>query len=429
MKTIKNSKHVACNTICKLIVVVLLTVAISCDATINTPPMPEPTIGSIDPESGPKATLVTISGSNFGSDISMVKVFFNENEAQVQSVDDTKITAKVPLGAGTGVVKVEIGSVALTGPEFSYILTAEVTTLAGSTPGFADGPGSSAQFNHPRGVAIDGNGIVYVANSDNHKIRTVTPAGEVGTLAGSSSGFVDDTGTNAQFNFPAGVAADASGNVYVADIGNNKIRKITPAGDVTTLAGSSKGFADGSGSNAKFHFPPGVAIDGSGNVYVADVENHKIRKITPNGEVSTLAGSNPGFEDAVGTNAQFNNPTGVAVDAQNNVFVADVFNHKIRKINQGGEVSTIAGSTQGFADGTGANAQFNNPTGVAVDVEGNIYVADRDNHKIRKITPTGQVSTLAGSTEGFAEGAGKKQCLVNLEELGLTPKVTFMLLI
>jgi len=282
----------------------------------------------------------------------------------------------------------------------------EVSTLAGSTEGFGDGAGRSAEFNGPTGVAVDAAGNVYVADMFNDRIRKIIPEGLVSTLAGSTEGFRDDAGTSAQFNGPSGVAVDAAGNVYVADENNNLIRKITDEGLVSTFAGSIWGLRDGAGTAAEFRYPSGVAVDAAGNVYVADYFNHRIRKITDEGLVSTLAGSTGGFRDGSGTSAQFNYPSDVALDAAGNVYVADLVNHRIRKITPDGEVSTLAGSTGGFRDGAGRSAQFNSPFGVAVDTEGNVYVADSFNNLIRKITPEGLVSTLAGSTEGFRDDIG-----------------------
>jgi sugar lactone lactonase YvrE len=283
-----------------------------------------------------------------------------------------------------------------------------VSTLAGSTEGFMNATiGTEAQFYKPTDVAVDAVGNVYVADYDNHKIRKISPAGAVTTLAGGNQGFLDATGTAAQFNNPYGIALDAAGNVYVADYGNHKIRKITPAGLVTTVAGTTRGFADGAGlTAAKFNNPNGLAVDTAGNVYVADYGNNRIRKISPTGDVSTLAGSDSrGFLDATGTAALFSSPYDVDIDVTGNVYVADYDNRKIRKITPLGVVTTLAGTTPGFADGEGLTAaQFNDPTGVAVDAAGNVYVADYDNHKIRKISPTGAVTTLAGSTSGFLDG-------------------------
>ena len=281
----------------------------------------------------------------------------------------------------------------------------EVTTFAGSTPGFADGTGIVAQFLNPSGVATDAAGNLYVADQNNNKIRKITPTGEVSTLAGSTQGFADGAGASAQFYNPQGLGTDNSGNVYVADTNNNKIRKITPDGVVTTLAGSTQGFADGTGTTVKFSLPQGVVTDAAGNVYVSDTYNHKIRKITPAGVVSTIAGSTQGFADGTPTIAKFRLPIGIAIDAVGNLYVADSENYKIRKITPSGEVSTLAGSIHGYADGIGSAAQFYYPYGVAIDNSGNVYVGDTYNTKIRKITSGGVVSTLAGSTVGFADGA------------------------
>ncbi len=287
-----------------------------------------------------------------------------------------------------------------------------VSTLAGSgVAGFTNGTGTSAQFSYPKGIAIDASGNVYVADTFNKTIRKITLAGAVTTFAGSGTqGYADGIGTAAKFYSPSGVAVDGSGNVYVADTNNHRIRKITTSGVVTTLAGSgTAGYADGTGTSAQFFQPLGVAVDGSGNVYVADYGNHRIRKITSSGVVNTLAGSGvAGYADGTGTVAQFNWPSGVEVDGSGNVYVADYTNHRIRKITPSGVVSTLAGSgTAGFADGIGIAAKFYWPSDVAVDGSGNVYVADSGNHRIRKITPAGVVTSLAGSgIAGYLDGTG-----------------------
>jgi len=230
------------------------------------------------------------------------------------------------------------------------------SNFAGSPggPGAADGTGSNAGFNAPYATAVDSSGSnVYVADSNNNTLRKITlseTVWTVTTLAGSPgvSGTSDGTGSGAQFNVPTGVAVDGGGNVYVADSGNFTIRKVTSGGVVTTLAGNAgqSGFMDATGNAALFGCPAGLAVDGTGNVYVADVTNHVIRKITSGGGVTTLAG-NPtqsGYADGSGSAALFNSPTGVAVDGAGNVYVADNLNHLIRKITTSGTVTTLAGS-------------------------------------------------------------------------------------
>ncbi|MFZ2493469.1 MAG: hypothetical protein WA208_18475 [Thermoanaerobaculia bacterium] len=292
------------------------------------------------------------------------------------------------------------------------------TTFAGPEGGggFEDGTGSAARFRSASGVAVDGSGNVYVADTRNHTIRKITPSGAVTTLAGlaGNAGNADGTGSIARFDFPFGLATDSSGNVYVADEFNHTIRKISPAGEVTTLAGlaGAAGSADGIASAARFSLPSGVATDSRGNVYIADRRNNTIRKISPAGEVTTLAGlaGAAGSADGIGSAARFYNPIGVATDSGGNVYVADQVNNTIRKITPTGEVTTLAGFASfigGAADGAGSAARFSQPWGVATDSGGNVYVGDTFNQKIRKITPDGQVTTLAGSQYyGSADGVG-----------------------
>lgn len=278
--------------------------------------------------------------------------------------------------------------------------------------------GTLASFNSPDGVAVDTAGNVYVADSSNSLIRKVTPAGVVTNLAGTAGtiGYADGPAATAKFWSPSGVAVDTAGNVYVADTNNNRIRMITPAGVVSTLAGSSTGawgFTNGTGSAASFYYPNDLAIDTAGNLYVADSGNNAIRKVTPGGVVSTVAGGGigaVGSTNGAAASATFNAPRGVAVDAAGNVYVADTGNHLIRKI-AAGQVTTFAGSTLsgffgGFANGTGTASMFDVPMDVAVDGAGNVYVSDVNNHLIRFITPNGVVTTLAGTTKtsGFQDG-------------------------
>jgi streptogramin lyase len=293
-----------------------------------------------------------------------------------------------------------------------------VTTLAGLAGSFGsmDGTGAAARFESPRGIAIDGVGNLYVADFNNNTVRKITPAGVVTTVAGAAgtAGITDGSGTTARFNQPLGVSVDGSGNIYVADSGNNTIRKISPTTAVTTLAGSVaiSGSVDATGLAARFDNPLGIATDPAGNIYIADTYNYIIRKSTPAGAVTTLAGTagNNGGSDGVGAAASFSLPYSVAADSAGNVYVTETNSSAIRKITPAGVVTTLAGvmDVTGTTDGTGVAARFNRPKGLTVDVAGNIYVADTGNHAIRKITPAGTVTTLAGTAghSGAMDGMG-----------------------
>ena len=291
-----------------------------------------------------------------------------------------------------------------------------VTTIAGlaGVTGSANGTNGAARFNHPQGLAIDGAGNLYVADSSNFTVRKVTPVGTnwvVTTIAGraGSVGSVDGTNSTARFNGFAGVAVDGAGSVYVADTDNHTIRKVTPAGTnwvVTTLAGlaGNPGSADGTGNEARFDSPYAVAPDSAGNLYVTDTFNDVIRKMTLDGTnwvVTTLAGlgGNHGSTEGNGSDARFNGPSSVAVDNAGNVYVADQINHTIRKLTPAGLVTTLAGLAGygGSQNGTRSVARFNHPDGVAVDGAGNVYVGDYFNNAIRKVTPAGVVTTLAAN--------------------------------
>ena len=292
-------------------------------------------------------------------------------------------------------------------------------TLAGSAGlGSQDATGGAARFFWPMNAAMDTSSNLYVADAGNHTIRKITPAGVVSTVAGSPgiSGSADGDAVHAQFNSPQAVAVDAAGNLFVSDTGNGTIREITPAGSVSTLAGSPGNFgsADGTNSAAQFFEPEGIVVDASDNVYVADTFNHTIREITAAGVVTTLAGTagNSGAADGPNSVARFNRPTGLALDRAGDLFVTDLFNHTIREVTSAGVVCTLAGGAgiSGYADGTNGAARFFEPEGIAV-AGASVYVADAGNHALRQLAPAGTnwvVTTIAGwpGISGSADGSG-----------------------
>jgi Concanavalin A-like lectin/glucanases superfamily/Secretion system C-terminal sorting domain/NHL repeat len=277
-----------------------------------------------------------------------------------------------------------------------------ISTMAGSTAGYLEGTGTAAKFDRPYGIAY--NGDVVVTDQSNYRVRKIFSDNSTAFVVGSTVGFVNGTGAAAKFGTVSGVAIDGFNNTYVSDANYHCIRKITSSGVVTTFAGGALGTADGTGLAAQFNAPYGLAIDASGNLYVSDTNNHRIRKITPSGVVTTLAGSTQGYADGTGIAAQFNFPYGIAVDASNNVYVGE--NCRVRKITPAGVVTTFAGGTEGYLDGIGTAARFNNGIqGIAIDNSGNLFVADTYNYRIRKITPAANVTTFAG-TGGFGSVDG-----------------------
>jgi kumamolisin len=351
-------------------------------------------------------------------------------------------------GSGSATLTVANATTAMSGDQFQCVITlagnvvitstpavlvAEapmtVSTLAGSTgvTGLQNGTGTGAEFYYPSGISLDSSGNLYIADFSNNQIRKVTPGGVVSTPYGSvsgASGNTNSSGNNARFNTPNGVATDGSGNIFVADSGNNLIRKITTAGVVSSY-----------GTGGQFNVPEGVAVDSSGNVYVADTDNDTIRKITTSGAVSTIGGQKgiAGYADGASAQSLFTLPSGVAVDRSSNVYVADFGNSVIRKITPAGVVSTLAGqaTVSGYLDGPGGSALFNGPTGLVVDSSNNIYVTDclippqgsnaAGNDLIRKVTSAGVVSTLAGSAgnAGYANGTGTAAQFYSVQALAL----------
>jgi sugar lactone lactonase YvrE len=351
----------------------------------------------------PAQTCTVTSGSGIvgTADVTNISVTCKTNPGNVDGVGALgaaasfgKLTGVVVDAAGHPYVADESGGIR------KVTETGAVTTLVDKSAVSGESDARAVSISQ---IAIDGSGNLYVADTTDNAIRKVTPAGAVTTLAGTSGvlGSADGIGAAAQFAGPEGVATDAAGNVYVADTGNNAIRKIAPSGAVTTLAGGlSYGAADGVGSAAQFNRPAGLASDTAGNLYVADSGNSTIRKITPNGAVTTIAGQagTIGVADGSGHEARFSQPRGVAVDTLGDIYIADTGNDTIRKMTRGGKVTTLAGEAKvaGSVDGTGGVARFDGPRAVALDAGGDVYVADTQNTTLRKIIASGAVCTLAG---------------------------------
>ncbi len=295
-----------------------------------------------------------------------------------------------------------------------------ISTLAGNGAiGFNGdgGPATSAQLDDPTGVTVDLKGNLYIADQGANRIRMVTSSGIISTVAGNGwpTGFSGDGGPaiSAQLNNPTDVGADGTGNLYIADLNNARVRKVTPAGIISTVAGNgSYGFGGDGGpaTSARLNNPRGVTMDGTGNLYIADHDNHRVRRVTPAGIITTAAGNGmPGFSGDGGpaTLAQLNCPGSVAVDSSNNLYIADMVNYRIRKVTPDGVITTVAGSgTPDFSGdgGPATSAQMYLPTGVAVDAGGDIFVSDAQ--RIRKVTPDGIISTFAGTGKQGYSGDG-----------------------
>lgn len=369
------------------------TLSASDELTVTTNPV---VITDINPSSGPQGITIKVNGRNFSSTPNENTIRINGSLAAVTGSSYTSVDVTVPVGAGTGPVSATVNGVTVVGPVFTYELSAFVSTFS--------------QFGTSFGIAIDANGNQYISDIVNHVIRRLTPAGVLTTFAGDGSeGYANSTNPlEARFFRPAGLAI-YNDNLFVADNGNHCVRRISlTTGEVTTYAGFPQAwYADGPGDQAQFNGPIGLAVDGQGTLYVGDTNNSRIRRITTDAYVSTVAGNGQtGFADGVGTAAMFNGIMGLAVDKDGILYVADGLNHRIRRIDGQGVVTTLAGNaTAGLVNATGTSARFNRPYGIAFDASNNLYVAEFNNHAVRRITPQRAVTTIAGNgTAGMVDG-------------------------
>jgi sugar lactone lactonase YvrE len=284
--------------------------------------------------------------------------------------------------------------------------TVEVTTVAGTgVPGTLNGAAGQAQFDNPTGISISSSGYIFIADRQNQLVREISPGDVVANVEGTAGvqGY-KNTADSVEFKNPNGVAVDAAGTIFVADEGNGYIRAISNTGVTITFAGSVAGAL----IKTAFLSPAGVAVDAAGDVFVGDVGKNTVTKITAKGIVTIVAGTgSQGFVNGSGTAASFNQPTALVTDGEGNIYVADYGNNVIRLINNQGQVSTFAGSgTAGNTNGKGTAASFNGPSGIAIDSQGNLYVADSKNNTIREISINGAVTTLAGTgAAGATNGA------------------------
>jgi len=295
---------------------------------------------------------------------------------------------------------------------------AQVATIAGSTAGFANGTGTSALMSSPAGLVADPTGNLFFTDSANSRIRMLTTTGVVTTIGGGAgSGYIEGTGTASRFSSPQAVTFGPSNMVYVTDTDNNRIRGVNyVTTDTSFVAGSTQGYQNGTGASAMFNKPRGIVYDPiQYKVLIADSQSNLIRQVYAGGETSTVAGQTTGgLINGTGTSARFNYPQGLFMDSAGTLYIADTLNHAIRKMTQGGVVTTLAGGgtgsvgQSGYTNDTGTTARFSSPMGITVDTAGNVYVADTGNNRIRKITPSGTVTTIAGNgTAGFQDGSGE----------------------
>lgn len=360
--------------------------------------------------------LISTEDSNSWTDVTLT----NEDHPTLATLK-VKLIDRAFAGTGTSSLAVTPGGYIAGDPEnLGFVgMQGIVTTIAGNgATGNANGQGTSATFYFPRDLAVDPAGNIYVADRENRLIRKITTTGMVSTVAGNGlNALTDGLGTAASFKYPLHLALDSNGNLFVSDYAANAIRKIEPNGNVTTFAGNgSIGTADGQGTSATFYGPTGLYMDPANNLYVSDRENRRIRVITPGGMVSTFAGSGGnGTVDGSKLSASFMQPSGLTMDAAGNLYVIDYMAHKIRKIKTDGTVVTFAGSgVPGFLDGPASSAQMNGPYDLTIDAQGNLYFPDTANNCIRKVYPSGYIATLAGGLgTGLSDGTSNRASFNN----------------
>ncbi|HEY0740247.1 MAG TPA: IPT/TIG domain-containing protein [Chryseosolibacter sp.] len=365
-------------------------------------------IASVSPSSGGAGDLIKIKLNNTTG---YPRFLFNGTAANAGTEVNKEYDVYVPNSAGDGPIRVEVDGTEFSFPNFNY-LAANVSDKAGSTAGYQNGPASTARFEFLAAAIADKTGNIYVGEYNTGQIRRISTTGEVSVYAGSTPGTSDGDLSSAQFTRITGFAFDASGNLYVSD--QHRVRKISTTGTVSTIAGGIvSGYVDGTGPNARFNYLRGLCVDASGNIYVTDSQNHKIRKISPAGDVTTYAGTTRGLANGVAASAQFSFPSDIALNSKGELIIADVDNSVIRRISSSGVVSTLGGFASGYQDGFATSARFSRPVSICVDANDNIFIADQNNHRIRKLTNSGYVSTVAGSIAGYQIGSDS-QALFNL---------------
>ncbi len=419
----------------KLLFVSICIFAVGCEQSqiSSSQSIVTPELTSITPDSAKFGTNITLKGAHFIPETDRNIVHFNETKAEIVSATSSQIVATVPPRAQSGPVTVTAGNKTSNEIAFTYLLTINVETWAGDWKGYRNDTGTQARFNNPWGMAINSRGDLFIGDSDNFTIRKVERNQNVTTIAGngSSSGFVDGIGQDARFAQPMGVSLAPNGVLYIADSNNHAIRSVGANRKVGTVAGNGfAGDTDGEATQSQFFNPSDVAISSNKTLYISDGYNFKIRTIGPDNITRTLAGiGRQGFRDGPADEARFMLPVSIALGPEENtLYVADFFAHSIRTVDVNtGRVRTLAGDgTVGFEDGSLNQARFNRPAGIAVNSKGAIFISDSGNHAIRMIK-NDKVQTLAGNGEaGNKNGPGSEAQFNRPYHLAVSSSSTYL---